>query len=335
MQPVSLLATASYLPEKVIENDFFESYASAIKNKMFAGAVRRRHVAEDETAASMIEKAANKLIRKTGIDPSKDIDILLTNVSLPDEFFLGCGSAVSHAIGARPSVVIDLHNSGCISFVYMLDLACALIRSGKGKTALICNVQNAAGQLFAQSEVRKKPQSIVPGDGCGVAYLAMSDENPILSSIHHCYGEYAADMYATCDDGRKYWETGEDQLYIDFTEHKIATLFSRGNSIVPHVIREACELAKLPVKDIGALITNQPNKLFLRNWREALELPVEKHFDTFSEYGNLFGAGIPITLDETLAAGKIHAGDYIVLGGFSHAGDFSGAAVIHWKNKCC
>jgi 3-oxoacyl-[acyl-carrier-protein] synthase III len=332
MKPISLSATASYLPQKIIENDFFESYTSAVKNKMFAGVTRRRHVAQEETAASMIKNAADKLIKKTAINPLKDIDILLTNVSVPDEFFLGCGAVVSHAIGARPNVVLDLHNSGCISFVYMLDLAIALMRSGKGRTALICNVQNAAGQIFAQSEVRKKPQSIVPGDGCGVAYLTMSEENPILSSVHHCYGEYATDMYATSDKGRKYWETRVDQLYIDFTEHKIATLFSRGNSIVPHVIREACELAELPIKEISALITNQPNPLFLRNWREAIELPAEKHFDTFSEYGNLFGAGIPVTLDETLNAGKIQAGDHIVLAGFSHAGDFSGAAVIRWKN---
>jgi 3-oxoacyl-[acyl-carrier-protein] synthase III len=334
MQVISLLATASYLPEKIVENDFFGDETKFNKNKMFAGVKKRRHVAADEKASGMIEKAATKLIQKMNLDPIKDIDILLTNVTLPDEPFVGSGAITAHRIGARPNLVLDLHSGGCVSFVYMLDVACALIRSGKGKTALICNVQNTAGQVFAQSEIRKKPQSAVPGDGCGIGYVALSDENPILATAHHCHGEYAADMFASCEDGRKYWETGNGQLYMDFTEAKIISVIRRGNAIVPVAIREACHIAGLATQNINVLITNQPNPFFLRNWREAIELSAEKHFDTFSEYGNLFGAAIPITLDEAIDAGKIRAGDYVALAGFSHAGDFSAAAVIRWKNNC-
>ena len=46
---------------------------------------------------------------------------------------------------------------------------------------------------------------------------------------------------------------------------------------------------------IGTLITNQPNRIFLRNWRDALQVPEDKHVDTFEEHGNTFGAAIPIS----------------------------------------
>ena len=57
-------------------------------------------------------------------------------------------------------------------------------------------------------------------------------------------------------------------------------------------------------KDLDLLVTNQPNRVFLRNWREALELPKERHVDTFDECGNLFAAGIPINLDRAISDGR-------------------------------
>jgi 3-oxoacyl-[acyl-carrier-protein] synthase-3 len=44
-------------------------------------------------------------------------------------------------------------------------------------------------------------------------------------------------------------------------------------------------------------------RVFLRNWREALEMPKERHRDTFGECGNLFGAGIPINLNRAITDG--------------------------------
>ena len=48
--------------------------------------------------------------------------------------------------------------------------------------------------------------------------------------------------------------------------------------------------------------------MFLRNWREALELPKERHVDTFDDCGNLFAAGIPINLDRAISDGHAEEG---------------------------
>ncbi|HWP08254.1 MAG TPA: 3-oxoacyl-[acyl-carrier-protein] synthase III C-terminal domain-containing protein, partial [Polyangiaceae bacterium] len=57
----------------------------------------------------------------------------------------------------------------------------------------------------------------------------------------------------------------------------------------------------------------------------------EKHHDTFDRYGNLFGAAIPINLEDALAARKLTGGALVALGGFSHAGDYAAAAVLRWR----
>jgi 3-oxoacyl-[acyl-carrier-protein] synthase-3 len=187
--------------------------------------------------------------------------------------------------------------------------------------------------VFSDPEVRMKSQAPVPGDGCGVGYVAVSDVSPIQSLVHRCQPEFASDMSASADDGRRYWEPGTSPISIRFTDERIASIIERGNRIVPEIIKEACADAEIRPRDIQLLVTNQPNPIFLRNWREALELPKEIHHDTFDMYGNLFGAGIPINLEHALAEGKLAGGGVLALGGFSHAGDYTAAAIIRWATR--
>lgn len=329
MNTVSLMGVGSYLPHNVVPRDFFADPRGK-RRGMFTAPTERRHVDHDESAADMIEKASSALIERLGIDAARDIDILFTNVSVPDQAFTGCGADVAAKLGIRPRWVIDLHNGGCVSFIYMMELARTLMQVEGARGALLCNVQNAGGRVFAQSEVRKKAQAPVPGDGCGVGYLARSEASPILSVVHRCNGEFAKDMLVAGDDGRRYWEAGESQLSVGFTDAKVAAIIHRGNSMVPEVVAAACAEARVRPCELALLVTNQPNPIFLRNWREALEVPKEAHHDTFDAYGNLFGAAIAINLEDAVHKGKLRAGDLVALGGFSHAGDYAAAAVVRW-----
>jgi 3-oxoacyl-[acyl-carrier-protein] synthase-3 len=94
-----------------------------------------------------------------------------------------------------------------------------------------------------------------------------------------------------------------------------------------------CDRIGVKSKDLDLLVTNQPNRFLMRNWREALELPTERHRDTFNQCGNLFAAGIPINLDAAIDDGQIKAGDVVMMAAFAHAGDFAGAAAIRWGGR--
>lgn len=322
MTSVSLVAVASALPEAIVPLSFFGE-AAKDRRGMFKAPAMRRHIAPGERASDLIVRAAEKLPVQ-----AKDAGAIFTNVAIPDEAFTGCGAEVAHRLGARPRHVIDLHNTGCVSFIYMLELAQMMIRAGEIDCALIACVQDAAGRVFSQPELRHTAQAPVPGDGCGVGWIAAGEGSAILSVLHVIHGERATDMAATAPDGRKYWQPGTSPISIDFSEQKVASIISRGNAIVPEVVNAACDRAGVKVADLKLLITNQPNPIFLRNWREALQLPREKHPDTFDVLGNLFGAAIPINLEA--AQGKLSPGDLVALGGFSHAGDYAAAAVVRY-----
>ncbi|BBX04423.1 3-oxoacyl-ACP synthase [Mycolicibacterium moriokaense] len=333
---VSLIDVSTYLPGEPISAEYYAQFAESDDlrdNVMFRAPKFRHHVAEDETAIDMVERAAAGLIERHGHDAIAGADILITHAQMPDIPFYGGGGGTAHRLGMKPNWVLDLHNGGCAAFVLGLKVARTLIESGEGHTALIAIASNAAGQAFNQPTVRRKAQAAVPGDGAAVGLVTLSDESPILDIECRTYGEYAGDMTIAVDPPRKWWQPGTGEASIGFTESKITKVLARGNRQVPEVSYAVCDRIGVKPKDLDLLVTNQPNRAFLRNWREALELPPERHRDTFDECGNMFAAGIPVNLDRAITDGQLKKGDVVMMSAFAHAGDFAGAAAVRWGGR--
>jgi 3-oxoacyl-[acyl-carrier-protein] synthase-3 len=333
---VSLIDVSTYLPGEPIGAEYYAQFAEnddLRDHLMFRAPAFRHHVGPEESSIDMIERAARGIIERHGHDAVEGADVLITHTQVPDMAFYGQGGGIAHRLGMRPSWVLDLNNGGCAAFVLALNVARKLLSSGEGHSALIAIAQNAAGQFFDQPTIRRKAQSAVPGDGAAVALVTLSDASPILDVECRTYGEYAGEMTLSYDPPRKWWQAGPGEGSIGFTESKITKVLARGNRQVPEVAFAVCDRIGLPAKDIDLLVTNQPNRAFLRNWRDALELPPERHRDTFEECGNLFGAGIPINLDRAISDGQAKPGDVVLMAAFAHAGDFAGAAVVRWGGR--
>lgn len=333
---VSLIDVSTYLPGEPIGADYYAHYAETDDlrdNVMFRAPKFRHHVAPDESSIDMIERAVQGLIERHGPDVVEGADVLITHTQVPDMAFYGQGGGIAHRLGMKPSWILDLHNGGCAAFVLALNVARKLLATGEGRTALIAIAQNAAGQFFDQPTVRRKAQSAVPGDGAAVGLVAVSDRSPILDVECRSYGEYAGEMTLSYDPPRKWWAAGCGEGSIGFTESKITKVLARGNRQVPEVALAVCDRIRLAPRAVDLLVTNQPNRVFLRNWREALELPPERHRDTFDQCGNLFAAGIPVNLDRAVADGQLNAGDVVLMAAFAHAGDFAGAAAVRWGGR--
>ncbi|BFU46302.1 3-oxoacyl-ACP synthase III family protein [Krasilnikovia sp. MM14-A1004] len=331
---VSLADVAGYLPGAPVPAEFYTEHPDAEDklrdSAMFRVPRWRHHAGADESNVDMIERAVQPLIERHGAPEIRAVDVLLVHSQLPDVPFVGAGTEVAHRLGLRPEWLIDVANAGCASFVYMLKLARQILTTTTARRALICNAQNLAGQWFTQPGVRRLAQAAIPGDGCGVGYVTTSAARPVLDVTTKHIGEYAGQMRHHLDDGRKYWQPGAAEIRVGFTADGVTRVLERGNRLVPDVVRELCAGLGTAPADVDVLVTNQPNRMFLRNWHEALGLPEQRHPDTFDECGNLFGAAVPVTLDRAVRQGRVRDGDLVVLGGFAHAGDFAGAAAVRW-----
>lgn len=342
MTTAALLDVAGYRPENRVPAAYFAQYAhddQLAGNVIFTAPAFRHFAAEGETSADMILAAAQTLKRRHGGDYLDDVRVVLTHSQLPEVPVRGCGGEVAYRLGLRPSTVLDVHNGGCAAFVFMLELAGALLRAAGGGQALLCLAQNSASQVFTQDQVRGTAQAPIPGDAAAVAVVEVRDDDgvgagsPILGVATRSYGEFAGDMAAVAHPPRKYWEAGAGQIHVGFTEAKIAKVLARGNRMVPELAIEVAAGIEVAPSKLDWLITNQPNRIFLRNWREALELAPERHPDTFDECGNVFAVGIPLTLDTAVSEGRIGRGDIVMMSAFAHAGDFAAAAAISWNGR--
>lgn len=333
---VSLVDVGTYLPKNRVPAEYYERYAAtdALRDSlMFRAPPFRRHCAVDESNVDMMEQATMALVERHGTEMIANVSVLLTHSQMPDLPILGAGGELSHRLGMSPQYVIDAHNGGCAAFVLMIRLARQLLVSGAGRSALIAVAQNCAGKIFVQEQVRKLAQSAVPGDGAAVGLLTLSDGSPVLDVECRYYGQHAADMTVTADPPRLWWQAGSGELCVSFDEAKITKVLARGNRQVPEVALAVCDRIGVKSEDLDLLVTNQPNRVFLRNWSEALQLPRERHVDTFNEYGNLFAVGIPVNFDAAIRDGHVKPGDIVMMAGFAHAGDVAAAAAVRWGGR--
>ena len=103
LTPISFVGAASAFPARVVGNDFFGDRESA-SSPMFRGARHRHHVAPGQTAVSLISEACATLEARLGRSVTDGVDIILTNVSIPDMPFTGCGAEVARELGI-PAIV--------------------------------------------------------------------------------------------------------------------------------------------------------------------------------------------------------------------------------------
>ncbi|CAM03836.1 3-oxoacyl-[acyl-carrier-protein] synthase-3 [Saccharopolyspora erythraea NRRL 2338] len=336
MKPVSLIDVASYQPPNRVGREYFERYSRPddplLRNPMFRPPEYRHYASREQTGADLIEQAAAAFTDRHGAEALREVDVLLTYNALPDVPFLGSGAEIARRLGCRPRSVVDVHNGHCVVFPYMLDLARKLLQEDGANTALLCVSQNA-GKIFTQPGVRTSAHASVPGDGAAVALVAASDESPVLATEVHHYFEYAPDVNITLEDGRLYWEPGTSEMDVGFDNTKAQNVIERGTKILPEVVRALCGRIGAGLDDIDLLVTNQPNRLLLRNWVRELAIDASRQFDTFDSYGNLFGAGVPVSLDHALRADRVAPGSLVVLAGFAGAGEMAAGAAIRWREK--
>ena len=301
---------------------------------MFRAPRFRHHVAADETAIDMVERAAAGLVERHGSDAIADVDVLITHTQMPDMPFYGGGGGMAHRLGMKPNWVIDLHNGGCAAFVLAMKLARKLLAHGRGQQRADrrrAERRRDRRSISRPCGARRRPRC--PATARRSVWSPLSDESPILDVECRTYGEYAGDMTLAIDPPRKWWQAGPGEACIGFTETKITKVLASGNRQVPEVSYAVCDRIGMKPKELDLLVTNQPNRVFLRNWREALELPAERHRDTFDECGNLFAAGIPVNLDRAITEGQLNKGDVVMMAAFAHAGDFAGAAAVKWGGR--
>ncbi|MBT8075218.1 MAG: 3-oxoacyl-ACP synthase, partial [Gammaproteobacteria bacterium] len=99
----------------------------------------------------------------------EDIDLLIVATCTPDTVIPSTAAHVQRKIGARNAAVFDL-NAGCSGFIYSLEVATSMIRSGSFKKALVIGSERITW-LFNWSN---RDTAVLFGDGAGAVVVEPS-----------------------------------------------------------------------------------------------------------------------------------------------------------------
>jgi 3-oxoacyl-[acyl-carrier-protein] synthase III len=335
---IGISAIEYYLPEKVIDNDFFE-YAKNDFLEEKVGIKERRIAGENEYTSDLAAKAINKLMTKHNINRA-DIDFLIL-CSLSPDYLLPQTSAQLQTICEFPTSIytIDLR-MGCSGYIHSLSVAQGLIAGLGFKRGLIVTADKFSNYFLSY---RDYTIDTLLSD-TGTATLV--EENPkLFEFMNYDFGTdgTGAEHIIVPAGGCKYPITPETSKFETIKpgiERSMNNLYMNGRQVmkfadhtVPKSATKVMEKAGLTLDDIDWVVMHQANKLMLENLGEKMGVPKEKNYINLWNKGNSMSSSIPIALNEILEKHeRCNHGRYWLTTGFG-VGFAWGTTVMKYVGK--
>lgn len=322
-QRAVIIGTGHYLPERVIENSWFEDKLDTSDEwiRTRSGIERRRFAAEGQTTSDLAIRAAKAAMENAGIK-ADDLDGIVLATSTPDFTFPSVATMVQDGIGMSKGFAFDVQ-AVCAGFVFALANANALIRSGEATRVLVIGAETFSRIM----DWTDRSTCVLFGDGAGAVVLEAqpgtgeNTDRGILSSDLNSDGRYRELLYV---DGGVSSTGSAGQLRM------------QGNLVFRHAVEKlaktahaALDKAGLTPSDVNWLVPHQANMRIISATAQKMGLPMEKVVLTVADHGNTSAASIPLALSVANQDGKLKAGDIIVTeaigGGLSW-----GSLVLRW-----
>ena len=315
--------TGHYLPERVVENSYFESTLDTTDEwiRSRTGIERRHFAAEGEFTSDLAIAAARQALERAGM-VAEDLDAIVVATSTPDLTFPATATIVQAGLGMQRGFAYDIQ-AVCAGFVFALANADGLIRSGQADRVLVIGAETFSRIM----DWTDRGTCVLFGDGAGAVILeavegeGTSDDRGVL----------ATDLNS---DGNL-----RELLYVDGGVSRTGTvgfLRMQGNLVFRHAVEKLAGTAKrvldkagLTPGDIDWLVPHQANLRIIAGTAQKMQLPMDKVVLTVADHGNTSAASIPLALSVADTQGKFKPGDVIVTeaigGGMSW-----GSVVLRW-----
>jgi 3-oxoacyl-[acyl-carrier-protein] synthase-3 len=277
--------------------------------------IRARHIAPSGIVTSdMAAAAAMSALQQAGLEASQ-LDMIMVATVTPDMPMPATAVFVQQKLGALKCPAFDL-SAACAGFLFGLSIADQFVRSGQMRHVLVVGVELLSRVL----DWTDRTTCVLFGDGAGAAVVGPAEDpvdaarpRGILSTSIMTDGALAPALWipgggsvsptthATVDEKLHYVHMkGQDVFKV-----AVKNLYSASKS--------ALERAGMTESDIDWVCAHQANKRIVDQVVSRLEVPQEKVLMNIDRVGNTSSASIPILLDESVRAGKVKAGDTVLM----------------------
>ncbi|MEY3392350.1 MAG: hypothetical protein RLZZ322_1199 [Verrucomicrobiota bacterium] len=294
--------------------------------KTRSGIAERRIAAAGEAPSDMGAKASAQALSRAGLTPA-DVDLLIVATMTPDVPFPSTACLLQAKLGLRRDIPCFDVSAACSGFVYALQVAKDMMRSGAYRRALVIGAE----KLSSVVDWSDRTTCVLFGDGAGAALLETSPEPGVglLANLLGADGNNA-ELLHCAGGGSASPHTG------DSLREGRQFLRMNGKEVFRHAVRvmaESCERvlaqAGLTSEQVAWFIPHQANIRILEAVAGQLNVGMDRFPSNLARYGNTSAASIPLALEEAWQDGKIKHGDLIMIVAFG-AGLTWGATLLRW-----
>ena len=322
---VRVLGTGSAVPDNILGNEElarrFDVDVDWIEQR--TGIVERRYCNEDEGTFELQTRALKAALDDSGLKGS-DLSLIIC-ASVTSEMTCPSNACrLSAEVEGAPAGAFDIV-AACSGFVYAMNLADSLIRSGTQHTIAVVGC-DAMSKL---TDPLDRGTSILFGDAAGAVILQKCDDPEIGCFYQTMNGDGACwpALYIPADES--------EVVEGDTATTSFGNLRMKGKEVYKFAVTKFTEIAEtlleetgLKPEDVSQFICHQSNMRIIESAQTRLGLSDDKVFKNISHYGNSSAGAAALCFDQLWKDGKINRGDTIVLLAFGGGLTWASSA---WK----
>ena len=175
-----ILGVGSYGPDQVVDNNKLSETVDTSDDwiRTRTGILERRYANPNQTTSDLALEAAQQAIKNAGVLP-EEIDLVLVATITPDMAFPSTACILQHKLGLKKIACFDLE-AACSGFLYALDVADAMISSGRYRKALVIGAEKMSSIM----DWEDRTTCVLFGDGAGAAILSNEGSGPELLGFY-------------------------------------------------------------------------------------------------------------------------------------------------------
>ena len=324
LKNVKIIGTGSYVPEKVITNEYLENKIDTNSKWIYEnlGIEERRICDKNQTTSDIAYIAAKNALDNAQIK-SSEIDLIILATATPDRKAPSTAAIVQNKLNAFNAAAFDVA-AVCSGFLYAISIANQYIATGTYKNVLIIGVDT-----FSKITDWTKRDAVFFGDGAGAAILSNSISDGFLST--RIYTDTSNNMFGfTIPGGGSEIPLNENNLQQQYFQMNGRSVYDTAIVALPKAINQVLQDANLSIEDIDYMIPHQPSIRILQKTAELVGLPWEKVMTNMNKYANTSGGTVPILLDEINRSGILKPGKNILFAAVGSGWTY-GASILKWQ----
>jgi 3-oxoacyl-[acyl-carrier-protein] synthase-3 len=331
-----ITGSGMHVPPKIVTNDDLARIMDTSDEwiQVRTGISERRFAAEDEATSDLAAVAAGEAMEGAGLTPG-DIDYVVLATMTPDYFFPGSAPFLQRKLGLSHVPCLDIRQQ-CAGFIYGLQLADAIIRSGQHRRLLVVGAEvHSCLQPWARTSwdvalghaegpvpeeeyewnTQFRDRTVLFGDGAGAMVVEAADDDGrgIVDCLIHTDGSEAERLWTKASGSafrpyisREMIDSGDITPIVEGRK-----VYALAVTSMPAVTVSLLERNGLSVDDLDLLIMHQANLRINEGVQKRLGLPDDKVFNNIQKYGNTTAGTIPIAYHEARQQGRIKPGDLV------------------------